>query len=283
MKKKYLIGLCLLALLVLTSCDKVVTHEGGVEITVPAVLKPYLVYEGELPKMFFEYEGTVNVADFSVSNRMIFAKNDFYHFSDQFAKHMAKVDENSLITSSVNQEGDYKEARFGGDKLLIDTPDEYSQEVMKVSWDETGTRYSYLYRTFVSDGKRYYVSTYANNVMMTMEMPLLVSNKTGTNRIYLLSLPYDTKYEVSGNLKIDSLVEKDTYLDENYYKFFYPAYMNRVANVATKIEMVKEWYIMYCNGKEENGQFTFEYLGNKFAIDFTIKTSDIDGFQIILL
>ena len=82
---------------------------------------------------------------------------------------------------------------------------------MSVIWDETGARFSFYYRTFVSGGKRYYTTPYTTNVTITMEVPLYVDRDNNENKLYLLNLPYDTKYEVSGNLDLDSLLKKDEY------------------------------------------------------------------------
>lgn len=265
--------------LVLASCDDTIGYENGVDITIPDEIVEYLVYEGELPVFHFEYDGVVNVADFSTKCKYLFAKNDFYQFSDAFAKNIEPFEGRGINTKVTDQTNDNGVAKFGRDELPLDEPQTYSKEIMRVVWDETGTRFSFYYRTFISGGKRYYTTPYTTNVTITMEVPIYVDRIDDENKLYLLNLPYDTKYEVSGNLDLDSLLEKDEYANEFYYKFEYPTYITS----DDKISEVKKWYEMYCNGYEEANSFYFTYLGNKFEVLFDVDVKETKGFQIKLV
>lgn len=265
--------------LILTSCNDTIAYENGVDVTIPDEIVEHLVYEGELPVFHFEYDGIVNVADFSTKCKYLFAKNDFYEFSDFFAKNIEPFESRGINTKVTDQTNDNGEAKFGRDKLPLDDPQTYSKEIMRVVWDETGTRFSFYYRTFISGGKRYYTTPYTTNVTITMEVPIYVERVDNENKLYLLNLPYDTKYEVSGNLELKSLLDKDEYTNEFYYQFEYPEYITS----DDKISEVKKWYKMYCNGYEEKNSFYFTYLGNKFELLFDVEVKDTKGFQIKLV
>lgn len=280
-KKIFVLLISFFLLLSLTSCDDTLAYEGGVILSIPEDVKNVLVYEGELPSYKFEYDGSVNVADFSTSTRYLFAKNDFYDFSDNFARNIEKFETQGTNTKVTDQTNDEGEARFGKDKLPLDEPQQYSKEIMRVIWDDTGARFSFYYRTFVSGGKRYYTTPYTTNVTITMEIPLYVSREEGTNKIYLLNLPYDTKYDVSASLELEKLLEKDEYTNEFYYQFEYPEYLSSYI-VDEKIVEIKNWYNKYCEGYEQNGSYYFVYLGNTFEVLFNVDVQNVKGFQIKL-
>ena len=168
----------------------------------------------------------VNVSTSSTKASVVFVNNDFYQLSDAWAAHLAEYKADQIIVISASEQtNDKGDAKFGGDYLDLDAYDEngepqkYSIEYRIACWDNTGTRYSYQYRSFVSGGKRYYVYCYTTSLTITMEQSLIVVQVDGKNKLLLAPLPYDTKYEVSGNLNIDSLLKKDEYANEFYYKF----------------------------------------------------------------
>ena len=70
MKKIFVLLIGLFLLVSLTSCDDTISYEGGVTLSIPKEIKEILVYEGALPTFKFEYDGNVNVADFSTSTRL---------------------------------------------------------------------------------------------------------------------------------------------------------------------------------------------------------------------
>ncbi len=282
MKKFLLMVVILLSSLILTSCNDVVAYENGIIVTIPDEVVENLVYKGEIPTFEFKYDGVVNVADFSTKCKYLFGKNDFYKFSDEFEKNILPYTESGINTKVIDQTNDDGYAKFGKDSLKIDEPAKYSKEIMRVIWDTTGTRFSLYYRTFVSDGKRYYTTPYTTNVTITMEIPLYVDRVEKENHLYLLNLPYDTKYEVSGNLQLDALLTKDEYANEFYYQFAYPAFLNDLEEDG-KISAIKDWYRKYCSGEEIDNHFYYTYLGNKFEVLFSIEAKDTKGFQIKLV
>lgn len=282
--------------LLLTSCgqeNKIFEH--GVDITISSDLIDSFTIQENLPKLHFDME---NVSCLVEANGacVYFVKNDQYKLSDAFSSHLEQYSkENIYIIKEQAQEYDSKEANFGKDKLPLDstypdgTTQKYAMEYQIVATQNDGTRYSYQYRTFVSNGKRYYIFRYTSNIGINLEQSIMVvKDKEGKNSLLLLALPFDTKYEVSGSaISKKALLERDTYLDERYYKFAYPSYLDGYESAA-KIRMIKEWYITHCNGKTlENGDFVFNYLGANFKIEFGITDAssqmNTEGFKITYL
>ena len=141
---------------------------------------------------------------------------------------------------------------------------------------EDGTRISCSYRTFTSNGKKYYAYTYAENMMIMLEQPFMVIRRDNQNKIVLLPLPYDTKYTVSGtNTKPETILNKDTYVDtltdSDCYTFCYPAYWyNQTTNEEELINLAKDWNKKHCSGEDTIDGFIITYLGVKFKIEFNL-------------
>lgn len=276
-----LICILLLSLLLLNSCkikNDYKTFEDGFIITINDDLQEYFLYKDEIPSLKFEMQN-VNVSVGSNNSNYVLVENDFTLVSDAWANHLSRYSENQkVIISSVEQTSDKGKAKFGGVEKKLDETDEfgnpqkYSTEIRLVAWEKDGTRYSYQYRTFVSEGKRYYAFCYSTSLTVTIEQPLMVVKENDENKLLLLPLPFDTKYEVSGStLTIDALINKSTYLDSKYYHFTYPSYLSSYSK-EEQIENLRKWYETYCNGKIVNDEFQIEYAGAKFKVDFdTIK------------
>lgn len=277
-----------------SSCgNKFTTMENGVTISISNELKEYMLYKDNIPSMHFDYDG-VNVMMDGNGSACFFVNNDQYELSDKFSSHLSKYDSDEIfIVDETEQTYDKGEAKFGTDKLTLDEVDEngnvqnYSKEYQIVCVDKDGTRYSYQYRTFVSGGKRYYIYRYTSNIGISLEQSLMVVKTSEGNRLVLVPLPYNTKYETSGaSIKVKSLINKDQYLDERYTKYGYPTYLDKYSD-DVKNEMIKDWYIKYCNGRVEGEDFVLTYAGAKFKLVFGISDAGVDknlnGFQLLYL
>lgn len=294
MKKYFLMFILLAMVICLSSCslsNKYTTYESGIDITIDDVNKAHFL-KNEFPILHFDMKN-VNVSTMSTNQSVIFVKNDNYLLSDAFAKHIQSVENNLIVLDQIEQTNDSKNVKFGKDKLTLDEVDEsgdpqkHSIEKRVVTWQNDGTRYSYQYRTFVSNKKRYYIYCYTNNIQIVIETPVMVITKDSENKLLLLPLPYDTLYEVGlSNLKLEALIEKDTYLDQRYYSFSYPSYLDSYLEEEKK-DYVKAWYDKYTKTEVINGDYYVNYYGNKFKIEFDIdkynnSTNTITkGFKLI--
>ena len=278
-----------------TSCfNKYEEMPNGVTLNVSSEIKDYLIQE-TLPSLHFDYNG-VRVMMESHGSACFFVSNDQYVLSDKFGEHLSKYSKEQIyVVSVIDQEYDKEKAVFDGKKLTLDEKDEfgneqkYSKEYQLVITDKDGTRYSYQFRTFVSEGKRYYIFRYSSNMGISMEQPLMViKGDDNKNKLALVALPFETKYEVGpNNIKLEALLEKDTYLDEKYSKYAYPDSIKDLADNERR-EKVMSWYRTYCNGRlNENNEFIFEYYGVSFKVDFGITDAgnerNKDGFKITYL
>ena len=265
--KKILVSIIIcLSLFLLVGCDKTISKENEIVLTLSDEIKNAITYSGEIPYRKFEFDGSFNLYETSSDISVIFTKNDNFKLSNEFAKHLSTVGSNYIVTSETVQVGDKNgQALFGDVKITMDAGTE-SVEYTIVTWNDDGTRFSYLFRSFISGGKRYYAYCYHTGINMSMEVPLLVQKINGEQKIFLISLPYDTKYKIGANTKIKSLQTKEEYTTESYHTFDYPDSFLSTDDHQGKI---KEWYINYCNGRYEGNQFVFTYLGNDFVVNFT--------------
>ena len=274
MKKGLLLIVICLLFISLVSCNDTYAKTGSVTLTLTSEWKDVITYNTVAPSRTFSFDGTFNVYETSSDLGYVFTKNDNYLLSDAFSKHLSEVvGSNKIIVKSTIQEADEKGALFGKERLSLDEGTVSKEEAI-VTWDESGTRYSYLYRTFIHGGKTYYVYTYNTGITMSMEVPLLCQVVDGKQQIYMLSLPYDTKYQLNVNTKIKSLTKKSEYTEAKYHTFEYPAYAAFLEG--DNVTVVKEWYQTYCSGREVDGQFLFTYLGIDFVVTFEENDFIID-------
>ena len=266
MKKSLSLLIILFSFLLLSSCNDTISYNQKITMELPTEIKEILTYKGSLPSLDFIFEGSFNVYKTSASNSgYVFTKNDNYLLSEALANHLNSFDPENIITvSKTKQESDDVGALFGKTRLPLD-PDTSSFEYLIVAWDNTGTRYSYRYRSFSSNNKIYYAYTYNTGITINMETPLLVQKINDVQQVFLINLPYDTTYMLNANMRINALQNNSEYLNEIYHSFEYPNY---VKFSETKIQDIKDWYIKYCEGYEENDLFFFTYLGIKYYINF---------------
>lgn len=275
----------------LSSCtfkNDYITMENGVDVTVSKNLQEYFIYKDDIPSLHFDYNG-VRVMIEADGAAYYFVRNNQYELSDKFAEHLSQYTRDEItIVSQFEQTRDKKgKAKFDKDQLPLDEFDEYGQEqkyskeFLIVATQKDGTRYSYQFRSFVSNNKRYFIYQYTNNMGISIEQPLMVvEDKDGNNKLLLLPLPFDTKYEISGtSLTKESLIDKDIYLRDSYYTFKYPESLSSYTD-DEKREKVKEWYRSYCEVNETNG-FIVKYAGATFEIEFDqLKEDKYLGFRI---
>lgn len=264
MKKIYTIVLFILTIITLSSCGKTYAYKNEIKMTLTSEWIETITHKGAVPYRLFNFDGTLNVYETSTSMGYVFTKNDNYFLSSALEKHLKEVVKDNYIIVEAKEQGYDKDyAVFGKEKKPIDEGTK-SMEYSIVTWDNDGTRYSYLYRKFTSGGVDYYIYCYHTGITMSIDIPLLVQKVDEKQQIFMISLPYDTRYTLNVNTKIKSLKNKAEYLEDKYHHFNYPDYLTE----ENRVSGVKNWYINYCHGEEVNGLFTFIYLGIKYKVEF---------------
>ncbi len=275
MKKITSIIVIIILLFVISSCsllkNKYIVMGNGVDITIPNEYKQYMLLPNNLPSIHFDLDN-VRISTDSTNAIVKFVQNDQYILSDAMATHLSRYTSDEIIETRCVEREEKNGAKLGKDYLPIDEGTKSLEKII-IATNTDGTRYSYSFRTFQSNGKIYYAYTYIENMSIALEMPLMAVIHNNERKLVLLPLPYDTKYIVGGfNIELESLLTKDQYLDttdENYFTFNYPNYLKNKNSQLDYLESsVKDWYAKYCNGHLENDKFVIEYIGAKFWIDF---------------
>ena len=305
MKNKLLkaisIVLIVISLGLLSSCNlfknESITMEHGVDITIPDDWKSYFLYPEDVPSLHFGYD-TINVLKSSTKDHYTFVKNDFYAISDAWMEFLVKFkNDDYIITKATKQMNETVSARLGSEYLPLDEmmedpsnpghfiKQETSMEYLMVCFGEDGTRYSCSFRTYVSGSKRYFGYAYTGNLEIKLNMPVMVIKDGDAKKLVLLPLPFDTKYSVSNNQRLDSIIKKDSYLDESNYIFDYPTTYHKEHYVIDrsdkttneekhqyskeeKITFIEAWYMKYCKGEYIDDVLYVEYAGARFSVNF---------------
>lgn len=294
--KIFVCFMMIISLGLLSSCgifkNKYVTMEHGVDITIPDDWKAHFLYPNDVPSLHFGYDG-INVLEASTKDHYTFVENDFYAISDAWGAYLKEFKDDYIITKATKQTNETVSARLGSEFLPLDKEmedpnnpghfieQECSMEYLIVCFDEDGTRYSCSFRTFVSSGKRYYGYAYTGNLEIKLNMPVMVIKENNEKKLLLLPLPFDTKYTVSNNARLDSILKKDSYMEASNYIFDYPTTYSKddyviegsdetkkELSIEQKQKFIEDWYIKYCNGKYEDGVLYVEYAGARFSVNF---------------
>jgi hypothetical protein len=294
--KIFISSIVFLSLLLVSSCgifkNKYITMEHGVDITVPDEWKEHFLYPNEVPSLHFGYDG-INVLEASTKDHYTFVQNDFYAISDAWGMYLKEFKDNYIITKATKQTNETISARLGGEFLPLDEmmedpnnpgtfiKQESSMEYLMVCFDEDGTRYSCSFRTFVSNGKRYFGYAYTGNLEIKLNMPIMVIKENNEKKLLMLPLPFDTKYTVSNNARLDAILKKDSYLKEDNYIFDYPTTYTKDDyviegskdkktewTIEQKQKFIEDWYIKYCHGEYIDGTLYVEYAGARYTVNF---------------
>lgn len=302
MKKIYSLILVFISLFALSSCggSEVEPNEGKIVFEFPQEYLQYLPYEeGKVPNFVLEFEGNINtVISASLSNRKFFSKNDDFTFSEIVSDLLTKY-KVSMQVRLISEEEQF-ETRMN--KLVEDKNGELKQEsqIMKVEDGkifneiaflsvEKGLTLSIEYRRFDSrfegELKTYYAWRYSTPLNMVLHYPVMLHlNEAGEKEFLIVPLPSTVEYHlsVSSQLPLEKLLE-DKYFEPNFRRFYYPDWSddptdNEEFDLDANIKQVKDYYLNISdfNAKEENGVFSFTYLGYSFKVIFESEYFQID-------
>lgn len=292
-KMKKMILLLLIPLLV-TGCkcsfleQEVITHEGKLELTIPEEYYEYLDYNREdIPSFVWHFEGTLNTAKTNLkANEVMFHSNDDFKLSkiikelldsyrDQHRLSVLTVKEEKENETFLNKEVDGKWEKV----YLRPEGNIMYNEVAYISLSN-GLKLSLDYRRFdVKDEEgnleTYYAWQYSQGIRMILHFPFQVIKKGEVKRLVILNLYDQTKYTIGTHNSLKAILKDDKYFeDEGFRKFFYPEYDEEKGmseeELAMNIQLIKDYYIGEFNG-QDGANFTFEYLGKKFEVEFTEK------------
>lgn len=291
--KKILLLLLLFLTVILTGCSNTVTsNPDGVLLSLTDSLLEYMPYEKEqIPSFTFAKDSNFNtISNTKFSFQKILSNNDDFLVSEEIAKLLVQYEgqietkiDNEKVSSKTRmnrievQDNTPKTVRVN---LLVDEELLPNQErALRVVYDEVafimldnGLQLTLEYRRFTSEGITYYAWRYTRSITLYLHFPLMVHiNQDNQRELLILPLPNYTKYSVGPQLELKKLLEADTYLSSDYYKFNYPAKENAQ-------EIVKQFYINNHQGREISDDFVCTYLGIDYKIEFSEESFRISKY-----
>lgn len=271
--------------------------ENEVTLSIKEDYIPYLGYqENDIPIYTFKFEGKINTALRTTGpHEVVFTGNDDFRISEMVKELLKYHEENGII--SYRSLGITKKYETHLNKKTIDSDgNEKTEKVyLKVidgnMYDEiayitldNGLQLTINYRRFDVEGENgetitYYGWQYTESIRMILYYPLMVVEElNGEKKILIVALPNAVINKIETRYDVEGLMTKDTYLDSSYYTYPYPDYDSETSgsdyDATNSINSIKEYYTKFYNGRIENDEFVYTYLGYDFKVTFE-KTSFI--------
>lgn len=278
--------------LLLSGCGNSLTlHEDGITLSLHPDYARHMSYE-EVPTYTFGKGNAINALRYgNATHEAILSGNDDFMVSDiirdLFAENEDRLvirEDNRAITSTTKMNSRTFDAarnsyRTTSMNLVVDAVQtdngmvSYVYEETAYVGLENGLQLTLEYRRFVSEGVTYYAWRYTRSIKIYLHYPLMLQE--GKN-LLLLALPTYTRYSVGPQLKVENVMEKDTYLDESFYLF---SYREDIEATTDKIAYIIDYYTIYHQGYVDEEKLYFTYLGVDFEIEFLETNFSIRPIQ----
>lgn len=283
--KIIVLALAVLLLGILSGCSSPLTfHEDGIELRLHAGYQRYMTYE-EVPTYTFGKGYNLNaLTREEAPHEAILSGNDDFLVSDIITalfeenkdRLVIKEDNRSISSTTKMNRRTYNTAKEKYEtesiSLGVDAIDTEEGRISYVFEEtayvglENGLQLTLEYRRFVSDGETYYAWRYTKSIKIYLHYPLML---LPDKEMLILTLPTYTRYSVGPQLKLDNVIQEETYLDPSYYHF---AYRDDLPTQADSVEYITDYYKTYHNGVIVDSTLQFTYLDRVFKIEF-LETS----------
>ena len=292
MKKIFSLLILIVFVFSLSSCreNEVEANIGSITLKFPDEYLKYVPYE-EIPNFVFEFEGTINtITGVTLSNSTIFSNNDDFILSDIISNLLKTYEEKDRLSFRLIEKEEKYETKMNTLEADEKGVLKHKSHVLKVEAGEVfeeialidlenGLTLSIYYRRFVSNFegelKTYYAWSYRTLMEMVLHYPVILHlNEKNEKEFLIVPLPTNVNAHISvaRQLPFEKLLD-DEYFEERFRRFNYPDYSedpsdNNEFDLEENIKKVKDYYIRDFQGKEENGIFTFSYLGINYKLIF---------------
>lgn len=285
MKKIIVLGIAILSLGVLSGCSSPLTfHEDGIELSIHSGYQRYMTYE-EIPTYTFgEGHGLNALVREEAPHEAILSGNDDFLvseiitslFEENQERVVIKEDNRSISSTTKINRREYnsvKEKYETESITMIVDPIDTDEGRISYVFEETayvglenGLQLTLEYRRFVSEGQTYYAWRYTKSIKIYLHYPLMLQPD---KEMLIVALPTYTRYSVGPQLKLDNVINEETYLDPSYYHF---AYRDDLTTQEDKINYIVNYYETYHNGVMVDNTLQFIYLSVLYEIEF-LETS----------
>lgn len=298
MKKIYLICLVFLTIL-LSGCggNRVIPNDGEIVFFFPDEFRNYLL--SEAPSYTFEFNGTINtIIDATSPNRKAFGKNDDFVLSDILSELFNDYHDKNRLTVRIIQEVEEFETKMN---TLETNNDELKQvsHILKVDGNivynelafihlENGLILSFEYRRFNSiidnELKTLYAWRYTAPLNAVLHYPLIVvKDHDQSLKLVIITIPPKSIYQIgiSEKQSLHRILKDEKYTTEFYRSFTYPDHNEDPRyqddfDLEKNIEMVKDYYQQYHQGRMIGEDFFFTYLNIEYKVIFKERSFVIE-------
>lgn len=290
--KKILLLALLICTLFMTGCgglfeSNVVPNEESITLRLDDDFSS--VIEGDLPTFTFNFEGSLNtVKNVNKSFYTVFANNEDKVLSDALTKLFEQYKDRMYVetigSQSVNTTLFSTLNEFGAVVNEEYTPDDYMvyEETAYISL-ENGLKLTVDYRRFVYNGENYYTWRYTNSITMYLYYPMMALENGLTNKLVLISLPNRVTFSVGPSLKLESILNGVTYIDDEDCMYYTFNYVNLKVEKEEDLLKAQQQYVIDYYVNELNGEYNeyeevvegekvirkeiqYSYLGNDFIV-----------------
>lgn len=277
MKKILALILLLSVSLILTSCSifktEVVSYENEIPLTFDSDLKGHLAYnEEDIPSYVIHFEGKVNITKQRTGEyECIFSQNDDFFVSkivESILNEYIEKGRASFYTQKVEETNETwmnRRDETTDEKVYIKVKDGKIYNELAYITLENGLQLTINYAKFVDSDTNltYYRWQKTESIRIFLHYPLMVIDQNDERKFVFIAIPNQVRLKFDTTTKqVKDLLAKDKFTTSEWYTYDYQH------SYSEDYDTYVKYYVDNFNGRIENDEFLFDYLGYTFKIDF---------------
>ena len=277
MKKIFIIAFSIYISFIMISCNlfkvEVVEYQNEIPLTYDSDLKGHLAYDEEIiPSYIVKFDGTVNITKQRTGEyECIFTKNDDFFVSkivEDILNEYIEKGRASFYTQKIEETNETWMNRRDDttdEKIYIKVKDGKIYNELAYITLENGLQLTINYARFVDSETNitYYRWQKTESIRIFLHYPLMVIDKDDERKFVFIAVPNQVRLKFDTTTKqVKDLLAKDKFTTSEWYTYDYQH------SYEEDLDNYKNYYIDNFNGRKENNEFFFDYLGYTFKIDF---------------
>ena len=277
MKKIFIIAFSIYISFIMISCNlfkvEVVEYQNEIPLTYDSDLKGHLAYDEEIiPSYIVEFDGKVNITKQRTGEyECIFTKNDDFFVSkivEDILNEYIEKGRASFYTQKIEETNETWMNRRDDttdEKIYIKVKDGKIYNELAYITLENGLQLTINYARFVDSETNitYYRWQKTESIRIFLHYPLMVIDKDDERKFVFIAVPNQVRLKFDTTTKqVKDLLSKDKFTTSEWYTYDYQH------SYEEDLDNYKNYYIDNFNGRKENNEFFFDYLGYTFKIDF---------------
>ena len=277
MKKILILVFSIYISFIMASCNifkvEVVEYVNEIPLSYDSKLVGHLAYnEEDIPSFTLKFEGKVNITKQRTGEyECIFTKNDDFFISNIVMNLLDEYTEKgraSFYTQKIEETNETwmnRRDEVTDEKIYIKVKDGKIYNELAYITLENGLQLTINYAKFVDQETNitYYRWQKTESIRMFLHYPLMVIDKDDERQFVFIAIPNQVRLKFDTTTKqVKDLLAKDKFTTSEWYTYDYQH------SYEEDLDNYKNYYIDNFNGRTENNEFLFDYLGYTFKIDF---------------